>query len=79
MLDFEDQQKIVFKIRKLKMENNEIKEKKLEVFEEIRKLKSQLEEMEESKNTEANFEKLSKLCQLGVIDDNQECIDNNMK
>ena len=67
-------------IRKLEMENEEAKEKKLEAFEEIRKLNSKLKEMEESqKDAEDNLEKLSKLYQLGVIDDNREYINNDMK
>ena len=67
-------------IRKLEMENEEVKEKKLEAFEEIRKLKSKLNEMEESqKDAEDNLEKLSKLYQLGLIDDNGEYINNDMK
>ena len=58
-------------IRKLEMENEETKEKRFEAFEEINKLKSKLKDMEESqKNADNNLEKLSKLYQLGVIDEN---------
>ena len=67
-------------IRKLEMENEEVKERKFEAFEEIRKLKSKLKEMEESqKDAEDNLEKLSKLYQLGIIDANGEYINNDMK
>ena len=59
-------------IRKLEMENEETKEKRFEAFEEINKLKSKLKDMEESqKNADNNLEKLSKLYQLGVIDENR--------
>ena len=66
-------------IRKLEIDNEEVKEN-FKVFEEIRKLKSKLKEIEESqKDAEDNLEKLSKLFHLGIIDVNGEYINNDMR
>ena len=64
----------------MEIENEETKEKWFEAFEEIKKLKSKQKDIEESqKDADNNLEKLSKLYQLGVIDENGEYINNDMK
>ena len=67
-------------IRKLEKENQQTKEKGFEAFEEIKKLRSKLRDMEESQvDADNNFKKFSKLYQLGVIDENGECVNIDMR